>query len=348
MNLWVLYCAIRLRANFLPNFAFLQSGVNVSNPPIIQTSNLTKKFGKLSAVDHLNLAIEEGEIFGLLGPNGAGKTTTILMLTTVIRPTEGTATIAGFDIKKSPNKAREMIGVCFQEPKLLWVSTAWDVLNWHAKVCGLSTQERKRRVKWALEETNIWDDRRKSVHALSGGTKKRVEIAKILVQRPKIAIVDEPTAQIDVVGKHRIWNMLRDLRAEGSTIILATNELQEADILSDRVAIMHKGKLLVVDTPKKLKDSIPGGDIMEVHLEKEAPDKVLDELQAFKEVVSVKKMVSNTLRLNLNQVEAVTPRIMKLFYDQSLRISTIYMSEPSLDDVFAHFTGLTLEEAQKE
>jgi len=320
---------------------------NVSQPPIIQTHNLTKRFGKLSAVDHLNLTIEEGEIFGLLGPNGAGKTTTILMLTTVIRPTDGTATVAGFDIKKSPYKAREKIGVCFQEPKLLWVSTAWDVLNWHAKVCGLSTQERKTRVKWALEEVGIWEDRHKSVHALSGGTKKRVEIAKILIQRPKIAIVDEPTAQIDVVGKHRIWNMLRDLRDEGSTIILATNELQEADILSDRVAIMHKGKLLVCNTPKTLKDSIPGGDIMEVHLEKEASDKILTELQAFKEVVTIKKVGSTLLRLYLNQVEAVTPKIMKLFYDHSLPISSIHMSEPSLDDVFSHYTGLTLEEAQK-
>jgi len=321
---------------------------NVSQQPIIQTHDLTKRFGKLTAVDSLNLTIEEGEIFGLLGPNGAGKTTAILMLTTVIRPTEGTATVAGFDIKKSPHKAREKIGVCFQEPKLLWVSTAWDVLNWHAKICGLSTQERKTRVKWALEEVGIWEDRRKSVHALSGGTKKRVEIAKILIQRPKIAIVDEPTAQIDVVGKHRIWNMLRDLRDEGSTIILATNELQEADILSDRVAIMHKGKLLVCNTPKTLKDSIPGGDIMEVHLEKEASDNILIELQAFKEVVTIKKVSSTLLRLYLNQVEAVTPKIMKLFYDHSLRISSIHMSEPTLDDVFAHYTGLSLEEAQKK
>ena len=315
--------------------------------PIIQTTNLTKKFGKLIAVDNLNLEIEEGEIFGLLGPNGAGKTTAILMLTTVLKPTEGTATVAGFDIRKSPAKAREQIGICFQEPKLLWVSTAWDVLNWHAKVCGLSTQERKKRVRWALEEVNMWDDRRKSVHSLSGGMKKRVEIAKVLIQRPRIAIVDEPTAQIDVVGKHRIWNMLRDLRKEGSTIILATNELQEADVLSDRVAIMHKGKLLVCNTPKKLKDSIIGGDVMEVQLEKEVSDKVFDELKSFKEVVTVKKAGSTQLRLYLNQVEAVTPKIMKLFYDRSLKIASIHMSEPSLDDVFAHYTGLTLEEAQR-
>ena len=317
------------------------------NTPIIQTFDLTKKFGKLNAVDHLNLSIEDGEIFGLLGPNGAGKTTAILMITTVIRPTVGTATVAGFDIKKSPSKTREMIGVCFQEPKLLWVSTPWDVLNWHAKVCGLSAEERKKRVKWALEELNMWDDRHKTVHALSGGMKKRIEISKVLIQRPKIAIVDEPTAQIDVVGKHRVWNLLRDLRNEGSTIILATNELQEADVLSDRVAIMHKGKLLVCDTPKKLKDSIPGGDVMEVHLEKEAPKKVLSELEANKEIVTVKQAGNKILRLYLNQVEAVTPKIMRLFYDHNLHIASIHLSEPSLDDVFAHYTGLSLEEAQR-
>jgi ABC-2 type transport system ATP-binding protein len=319
----------------------------VSKTPIIEIKDLTKNFGKLTAVDHLDLAIEEGEIFGLLGPNGAGKTTTILMLTTVIRPTGGTATVAGFDIRKNPNKAREMVGVCFQEPKLLWVATPWDVLNWHAKVCGLSNEERKKRVKWALDEMNMWDDRRKSVHSLSGGMKKRIEMSKILIQRPKIAIVDEPTAQIDVVGKHRIWNMIRDMRDEGSTIILATNELQEADVLSDRVAIMHKGKLLVCDTPKKLKDSIPGGDVMEVQMEKEAPDKLCAELEDFDEIATVKRIGSGLLRLYLNNVEAVTPKIMKYFYDCGLHVSSLRLSEPSLDDVFAHYTGLTLEEAQR-
>ncbi|MEM3641236.1 MAG: ABC transporter ATP-binding protein, partial [Candidatus Bathyarchaeia archaeon] len=144
-------------------------------------------------------------------------------------------------------------------PKMLWVSTPWDVVNWHAKVCGLSADERKRRVKEVMDALDMWEYRRKSVYTLSGGMRKRVEIAKILIQRPKIAIVDEPTAQIDVVGKHKIWNMLRELRNEGSTIILATNELYEADVLSDRVGIMHKGKLLVCDTPKRLKDSIVGG-----------------------------------------------------------------------------------------
>jgi ABC-2 type transport system ATP-binding protein len=180
--------------------------------PIIRIQNLTKKFGNVTAVDHLNLDIEDGEILGLLGPNGAGKSTTTLMLATVIKPTEGTARVGEYNIRKQPEKVRGLLGIAFQEPKMLFVSTPWDVANWHAKVCGLSTAERKRRVKEVLNAVDMWDAREKNVHALSGGMRKRVEIAKVLIQRPKIAIVDEPTAQIDIVGKHKIWNMLFELR----------------------------------------------------------------------------------------------------------------------------------------
>ncbi len=317
-------------------------------PSIIQIKDLTKKFGNLVAVDHLNLEVEEGEILGLLGPNGAGKTTVILMIATVIRPTEGTALVSEYDVRKNPDKVRGFLGIAFQEPKMLWVSTPWDIVNWHAKVCGLSTDERKRRVKEVMEALDMWEYRRKNVHALSGGMRKRVEIAKVLIQKPKIAIVDEPTAQIDIVGKHRIWNMLRELRDEGSTIILATNELYEADVLSDRVGIMHKGKLLVCDTPKKLKDSILGGDIIDIQLEKEIPAKVVQELKGFKEIVDVMQAKPSSLRLYLNRVEEVVPRIMNLLMKQGVPVTSIRMSEPSLDDVFAHYTGLTIEEAQKD
>jgi len=316
-------------------------------PPIIRIENLTRKFGNLVAVDHLNLQIEDGEILGFLGPNGAGKTTTILMIATVIRPTEGTAIVGEYDIRKDPDKVRGLLGITFQEPKMLWVDTPWDIVNWHAKICGLSNVERKQRVKEVLSAVDMWEPRHKNVHALSGGMRKRVEIAKVLIQRPKIAIIDEPTAQIDIVGKHRIWNMLLELRDEGSTIILATNELYEADQLSDRVGIMHKGKLLVCDTPKKLKDSILGGDIVEIQLEKDIPAKVIEELKSFKEVVDVMQVKPSNMRLYLNHVEEVVPRIMNLFMKNDMPITSIRMTEPSLDDVFAHYTGLTIEEAQK-
>ena len=316
-------------------------------PSIIRIVNLTKKFGNLVAVDNLSLDIEEGEIFGLLGPNGAGKTTAILMLSTVIKPTEGTAFVGEYNIQKNPDKARGLLGIAFQEPKMLWVSTAWDIVNWHAKVCGLSTEERKRRVREVMEALDMWDYRRKNVHALSGGMRKRVEIAKVLIQRPKIAIVDEPTTQIDVIGKHKIWNMLREFRDEGSTIILATNELYEADMLSDRVGIMHKGRLLVCDTPKQLKDSIVGGDIVEIQLGNDPPLKIVDELKKFKEVADVLQLKSSNLRVYLNKAEEVAPKIMNMLMKKDVPISSIRITEPSLDDVFVHYTGLTIEEAQK-
>lgn len=315
--------------------------------PIIRIENLTKKFGNFAAVDSLNLEVEEGEILGLLGPNGAGKTTAILMLATVIRPTEGTALVGGYDIRKNPDKVRGLLGIVFQEPKMLWVATPWDIVNWHAKVCGLSTQERKRRVKEVLDALDMWEPRHKNVHALSGGMRKRVEMAKVLIQKPKIAIVDEPTTQIDIVGKHKIWNMLLELRDEGSTIILATNELYEADQLSDRVGILHRGKLIVCDTPKKLKDSILGGDIVDVQLEKDASEQIVKELKGLKEVVDIMQVKPTNLRLYLNRVEEVVPQIMNLFMKNDVSITSIRMSEPSLDDVFAHYTGLTIEEAQK-
>jgi ABC-2 type transport system ATP-binding protein len=317
-------------------------------PPIIQIDNLTKRFGNFVAVDRLNLEIRQGEILGLLGPNGAGKTTAILMLATVIKPTEGTAYVGGYDIRKNPDKVRGLVGIAFQEPKMLWVSTPWDIVNWHAKVCGLSTEERKRRVKEVLDALDMWEPRHKNVHALSGGMRKRVEMAKVLIQRPKIAIVDEPTAQIDIVGKHKIWNMLLELREEGSTIILATNELYEADQLSDRVGILHKGKLIVCDTPKKLKDSILGGDLVDIQLGQDATAKIIEELKGLKEVVDVMQVKPTNLRLYLNKVEEVIPQIMGLFSKKNVPITSIRMSEPSLDDVFAHYTGLTIEEAQKD
>ena len=314
---------------------------------IIKTVNLTKKFGNLTAVDHLNLSIEEGEIFGLLGPNGAGKTTTLLMLTTVLKPSEGTAVVGGYDIRTEPDKARSLIGITFQDPKLLWVDTILDVLNWHAKVCGLSRSERKHRVEWALKELELWESRKKKIHGLSGGMRKRVEVAKVLIQRPKIAIIDEPTTQIDVVGKYRIWNMIRALRDEGSTIILATNELYEADELADRVGIMHKGKLVACDTPEKLKDSIPGGDIVEVRTEREVSEKVVKKLKGLNEVVEAVIIRPNHLRVHLNRAEKIIPRIMEVFFEEKIAVLSINISEPSLDDVFLHYTGLTIEEAEK-
>lgn len=311
---------------------------------IVQTIGLTKRYGATLAVDHLNLEVREGEILGILGPNGAGKSSTLLMLSTIIKPTEGTAQVGGYDVRKNPYEARELIGIAFQEPKLFWVNTPWEILLWHAKVC--SVKNPKRSVEVILKELDLWDARKKFAHELSGGMKKRVEVAKVLIQRPKIAIVDEPTSQIDISGKFQIWDMIRALRDEGSTIILATNELSEADRLSDRVAIMYRGRLRVCDTPRNLKDSIPGGDVIDIRFEAPVENKTMAELKRLAGIVDLTLVKPTHMRIYLNRAERMLPKIMNVLSILGVGISSINMKEPSLDDVFLHYTGTVLEESQ--
>jgi ABC-2 type transport system ATP-binding protein len=309
---------------------------------IVRIKDLTKRYGSTLAVDHLNLDVEEGEILGLLGPNGAGKSSTLMVLSTIIKPTEGTAEVGGYDVRKNPYEARELVGVAFQEAKLLWMNTPWEILTWHAKVCGVKNP--KQAAETLLKELNLWEARKKLAHELSGGMKKRVEVGKVLIQRPKIAIVDEPTAQIDISGKYQIWDMIRSLRDEGSTIILATNELGEADRLSDRVAIMYRGRLRVCDTPRSLKDSIPGGDVIDIRLETPVENRAVVELKGIAGIVDLALVKPTHMRIYLNRAEKMLPKIMQLLSTLGVGINSINMKEPSLDDVFFHYTGAVLEE----
>jgi len=311
---------------------------------IVRIVGLTKKYGATLAVDHLNLEVKEGEILGILGPNGAGKSSTLLMLSTIIKPTEGTAQVGGYDIRKNPYEARELIGIAFQEPKLFWVNSPWEILTWHAKVCGVKNP--KETVETILKQLDLWEARKKFAHELSGGMKKRVEVAKVLIQRPRIAIVDEPTSQIDISGKFKIWEMIRSMRDEGSTIILATNELSEADRLSDRVAIMYHGRLRICDTPRNLKDSIPGGDVIDIRLEMAVDNKTVAELNGIAGIVDSAVVKPTHLRIYLNRAEKMLPKIMSTLSSLGVGISSINMKEPSLDDVFLHYTGIVLEESQ--
>jgi len=310
---------------------------------IVRIIDLTKKYGSTLAVDHLNLEVQEGEIIGLLGPNGAGKSSVLMILSTIIKPTAGTAEVGGYDVRKNPYEVRGLIGIAFQEPKLFWMNTPWEILNWHARVCGVKNPKQK--VETMLKELELWDARKKLSHELSGGMKKRVEVAKVLIQRPKVAIVDEPTAQIDVGGKYQIWDMIRALRNDGSTIILATNELSEADRLSDRVAIMFHGRLRICDTPRNLKDSIQGGDVIDIRLDAPIENKTLSELKGIGGIVDLAVVKPTHVRIYLNRAEKMLPKIMNVLSVLGVGISSINMKEPSLDDVFFHYTGTVLDEA---
>jgi len=311
----------------------------------VKIVGLTKYYGDFLAVDHINLEIFDREIFGFLGPNGAGKTTTLLMLTTVLRPSEGNAYIYGYDIRRHSDKVRQFIGMAFQDPKLYWIHTPYEILLWHAKVCGYRGGEAKEVVRDVLVSLDMYEARNKRAFELSGGMRKRVEIAKIFIQKPRLAIFDEPTTQIDVSGKHKIWDMIKALRDEGSTIILATNELYEADVLSDRVAIIHRGRIVALGTPRELKDTIPGGDVLEIEFTPPFPEGLVRDIESIRQVSKV-LLRDSKLEIYLNEAERVLPRVVGLFLENGIGIKAVHMREPSLDDVFMHYTGSRLREGE--
>lgn len=195
----------------------------------VEIRSFTKRFGNFTAVDNLNLDIYDGEIFGLLGPNGSGKTTTLLTIATVYKPTSGDIYVYGHSVLREDYEVRKLIGIAFQDPKALWVDKPYDLLMWHARVVGYSSEDARRVVREVMEALGLWEHRSKYFYQLSGGTRKKVELAKILIQKPKLAILDEPTAQVDVLAKHALWDTIEKLREEGTTVILATNDMFEAE-----------------------------------------------------------------------------------------------------------------------
>lgn len=319
---------------------------------MIEIKNLTKRFKDLIAVDNASFTIEEGEIFGLLGPNGAGKSTLIHLLSTIIKPDSGTALINGHDIIKNPYKVRKSMSISFQDPKLDWQLNMIETLHWHGRIWRIPLSELDKRIDKIIRDLKLQDSVKKKNWKLSGGTRKKVEVARTLVVRPKIAVFDEPTAFLDPNMKEIIWNYIRELREDGRTIILATNLMHEADILSDRVAIMDKGKVITVDTPEALKESIPGGDIIYITLNTDLSnidlDSIKNELKEKKSIteIFVKQLKSHNeveMKILLNNAKKMTSTILKLFQKNGIIIKNFEMTNPTLDDVFFYYTKSTLQ-----
>jgi len=310
----------------------------------VKAVNFTKRFGSTVAVDGLNLEVYEGEIFGLLGPNGSGKSTTLLTIATVYRPTSGDIYVFGHSVTREGDTVRKYVGIAFQEPKAMWVDTPYELLLWHARVVGYSSSEAKAVVKEVMERLGLWEHRRKQFYQLSGGTRKKLEIAKVMIQRPKLAIFDEPTAQVDVITKHALWDVVREMRDSGSTVIVATNDMFEAEKICERVAILYKGKLRALGTVRELKDQIPGGDVVEIVFE--GPRVVVE--RALEKLGGVSRYVVDDGRLvaYMNKGEEVAAEIVNLLSASGVRIKRIMVQEPTLDDVFFYFTGARLGEGQ--
>ena len=288
------------------------------------------------------MTIQDEEILGLLGPNGAGKTTLMLMMGTVYRPTSGKISVNGLDVVQHPNDVRKMIGIAFQDPRVDGILGAFDVLNWHLKMTtNLDKVEREDRVEKVLRAVDLWDARNKRTWLMSGGMRKKVEDCKVLAQRPKIAVFDEPTAFLDVPSRLLMWKMIRELRDEGSTVIVATNMMDEAERLSDRVAIVNLGKLVAIDAPEQLKGKTKGGEVLELTVGngQEFPRECLTQ---FSEVQDVSQE-DNKVTVYLSGGRLLLPKIVETLTNRGVKIDSVHLKEVTLEDVFLNYTGHRLE-----
>lgn len=286
--------------------------------------------------------IQDEEILGLLGPNGAGKTTLMLMMGTVYRPTSGKISVNGMDVVQRANDVRRMIGIAFQDPRVDGILGAFDVLNWHLKMTtGLGKEERENRVEQVLRSVDLWDARKKRTWLMSGGMRKKVEDCKVLAQRPKIAVFDEPTAFLDVPSRLLMWKMIRELRDEGSTVIVATNMMDEAERLSDRVAIANVGRLVAIDSPERLKGRTKGGEVLELTVGngQELPRELLTQFSEVRDV----KQVENRVTVYLSSGRLLLPKIVEALTNRGIKIDSVHLKEVTLEDVFLNYTGQRLE-----
>ena len=309
----------------------------------IEVENLTKRFGDFIAVDTLNFSVAHSEVFGLLGPNGAGKSTLIRMLTTLVPPTSGTARVNGFDIIRAANDVRQSIGVIPQAMTSDLELSAVENMSIFAKLYGIPREKRLRKIKQLLKEVDLekWAD--KPLKMFSGGMRRRLEIARGLVHEPKFFFLDEPTTGLDPVSRVAVWEMLMRLKREQDlTILVTTHYMDEADKLCDRIAIVDHGKLVALDSPLKLKASIPGKNILEVSFS-DVPQHWVETLKTLPEVAGV-KADANVFRISSNNGPRTTIELLAAARNANVTVTSLSVQSTTLDDVFAHYTGHQLRD----
>ena len=307
----------------------------------VEVHDLVREFGPVRAVDGLSMSVEEGEILGMLGPNGAGKTTTIRILTTLLRPTSGTAAICGFDVVREADEVRRSIGYVMQEIALDYLMTGREHLELQASMYHLPPKEVKRRVQEALALVELTEAADGKAYDYSGGMKKRLDIAGGLLHRPRVLILDEPSLGLDVQSRHKVWEYIEALRRDGVTVLLATNYLDEADRLCDRLVIIDKGKVVVEGSPEALKASI-GADVVAVELESGAEELAA----ALAERPEVKRTAPSHdgLHIYVPQAASFLTTLIRLADELNLSPGAVTYKRPTLDDVFLLHTGHELAE----
>ena len=314
----------------------------------IVADNLTKMFGHLVAVDHISFEVGEGEIFGFLGANGAGKTTTVMMLATALNPNSGTATVYGYDIVRERDKVRESIGIVFEELSLDIDLTGKENLDFHARLYHLPKKVRDEGISQALDLVGLKDKQNILVKYYSGGMQRRLEIARGMLNSPKVLFLDEPTLGLDVQTRRLLWDYAKRLNKEvGTAILLNTHYVEEADYLCDRVAVLEHGKIAVVDTPKALKESL-GSSVLSIKFPQGAS---ANEFVSLLNGMSwVKKVTQHDAQLELSVGDKgmKIPEVVRLARQHGLVISSIAEHKPSLEDVFLHYVGKKFPDEEHE
>ena len=312
--------------------------------PIIDISELTRRFGKFTAVDSVSFTVRRGEIFGFLGPNGAGKTTTIRMLCTLIRTTSGHATVAGFDVAGDPHEVRRHIGLVFQESSLDDRLTGRENLLFHARLYDIDKKTYKKRARELLDMVDLADKAEERVRTYSGGMKRRLEIARGLLHHPEVFFLDEPTLGLDPQTRRHIWDYLRNLRdREGTTLIMTTHYVEEAENC-DRIAIIDHGKIVALDSPDSLKEEI-GGDL--VIVETGDAERTAEIINAAYDTAS-RADGGGRVIIETNQGGAFIPKIIDTLgkADPPIAVTNVAVRRPTLEDVFIRRTGHAMRESE--
>jgi ABC-2 type transport system ATP-binding protein len=311
------------------------------NTAMIKVENLEHSYGDFKAVDDISFSVKKGEIFSFLGPNGAGKSTAINVLITLLALQKGKASIDGHDVTKDPQKVRESIGIVFQDVTLDRDMTVWEILEFHGRLYNMPREERKKRIEELLGLVQLTAKRDERTKNLSGGMKRRLEIARGLMTRPKVLFLDEPTIGLDPQTRMRMWEYIKGVNDEGTTIFLTTHYMDEADHLSDRISIIDQGKIIISGTSWELKNTL-GQDIIYLETnDNETAIRLLRNLPSVRDVKTKKKAF--VLMVNDDGTK-VLPVVIDTLRNAGIEISTINLKKPSMDDVFVFYTGKDLRD----
>ena len=312
-----------------------------SADPII-AQNLVRYFGDVKAVDGINITVKTGEIFGFLGPNGAGKSTAVRMLTTLLRPTSGTATVAGFDVAKHPDEVRRRIGVALQDAAIDPLMTGTELLRLQAVLYGIPQAQMKNRASELLERVGLTAAADRRVGTYSGGMRRRLDLALALIHQPNVLFLDEPTTGLDPMSRMSLWEEVRRLNNEGTTVMLTTQYLEEADQLADRIAIIDAGKIVREGKPQDLKAGV-GFPTLLITVPSDQTERAKAVLATFGDM---RPTAEGSLGVGLRGGANVVTDVVRKLDEASVRVQHLEVNEPSLDDVFAEATGHRLEGAK--